>query len=89
MLETTISVMPVHGGWAVRPDHHEATHFLNGGRAEAHARRLGEAAWRTGSAALVRVHDLHGRIVAAWRFGPEADGALWWPKARAADPKRD
>jgi hypothetical protein len=76
MFKTTISVVPVQGGWSVQPDGAEPTVFLRGASAEAHAQRLGEASWRNGASALVLVHDLRGVFVGAWRFGPGHAGAL-------------
>lgn len=75
MLEATISVIPVQAGWAVQADGEEATVFLRGGRAEAHAQRLGQATWESGIPAVVLVHNRSGELVGAWRFGPgEAEG---------------
>lgn len=76
MFKTTISVVPVQGGWSVQPDSGEPTVFLRGASAEAHAQRLGQASWRNGAPALVLVHDLRGAFVGAWRFGPGAAGIL-------------
>jgi hypothetical protein len=76
MPEMTISVLPVEGGWAVQPEGGEASLFLSGGRAEAHAQRLGRAAWRNGAPALVVVHNRRGEQVGVWRFGPGAAGVL-------------
>lgn len=76
MFEMTISVLPVDGGWVVQADGEEASLFLSGGRAEAHAQRLGKAAWRAGSRALVVVHNRDGLQIGAWRFGPGAVGVL-------------
>ena len=69
MSEMTISVRPVEGGWTVQSDFGAPTHFLSGGRAEAHAQRLGRASWQTGAPALVLVHDRCGERVGTWRFG--------------------
>lgn len=73
MLEATISVIPVQAGWAVQADGEEATVFLRGGRAEAHAQRLGQATWDAGVPALVLVHNRSGELVGTWRFGPGED----------------
>ena len=70
MLEATISVIPVQAGWAVQADGEEATVFLRGGRAEAHAQRLGQATWAAGIPALVLIHNRSGELVGSWRFGP-------------------
>ena len=76
MIEATISVIPVQAGWAVEADGGELTVFLRGGRAEAHAQRLGLASWSAGVPAMVLVHDRDGNLVGAWRFGPNGDGEL-------------
>jgi hypothetical protein len=81
MSQTTISVIPVQGGWAVQPDDGEHTLFLKGGRAEAHAQKLGQASWQAGAPALVLVHDRSGELVGSWRFGPSDEGALAWADA--------
>lgn len=73
MIEATISVIPVQAGWAVQADGGESTVFLRGGRAEAHAQRLGQASWQAGVPARVLVHNRSGELVGAWRFGPGED----------------
>jgi hypothetical protein len=75
MIEATISVIPVQGGWAVEPDGVETALFLGGARAEAYALRLGQASWRTGMPALVLVHNRNGELVGSQRFGPKDDEA--------------
>ncbi len=70
MIEATISVIPVQAGWAVEADGGEPMVFLRGGRAEAHAQRLGLASWSAGVPARVLVHNRSGELVGSWRFGP-------------------
>ncbi|RAK57110.1 hypothetical protein [Phenylobacterium deserti] len=70
MDEATITVIPVPGGWAVQPGDGEATLFFQGGRAEAHARKLAQASWKAGAPARVLVHNREGVLVGSWEIGP-------------------
>ncbi len=72
MSEVSYSVVPVQGGWAIeQKPAGQPLMFLGGGRAEAKARQLAEAAWRLGQAAEVLIHTRDGQLVGRWRYGAE------------------
>jgi hypothetical protein len=65
----TISVLPIEAGWMVRHEPGgEHLVFLSGGRAEAAARRVAEAASVAGTPAELQIHTRDGDAVYRFRY---------------------
>lgn len=67
----TVSVTPIESGWSVHRDPGgETLVFRSGGRAEAAARRVAEAARRSGMEAEVVIHARDGACVGRLSYQP-------------------
>jgi hypothetical protein len=67
----TVFVTPIDSGWAVERDPGgEPLVFASGGRAEAAARRVAEAARRSGTRAEVVIHARDGVCVGRFSYEP-------------------
>jgi hypothetical protein len=63
-----VKVRPAQGGWLVFPGCAEPQVFFSGAHAEARAHRIGRSIARTGSDAMVVVHDRADQVVGTTRY---------------------
>ena len=67
----TVSVTPIESGWSVRREPGgETLVFRSGGRAEAAARQVAEAARQSGISAEVFIHTRDGACVGRLNYEP-------------------